>query len=241
MSPHPDPEEKRIQQEYQERGTNPMFRTLYAPYSPFTIFHQARLELLIGNALRDMEMLPLREYSILDIGCGSGGHLLRFLLNGALPKNLHGIDVIPERIWTAQQQHSEITFHVGNANAIPYSDECFDLVTQFTVFSSILDVKLQQQIAEEMVRVLRVNGVVLWYDSRAQGSNPALTSFNLKQVKELFPTLDVMTCSTAKLRFGLSRHLVPYTWEVVSFLERFPVLCEMYFIVMQKHTPHSSK
>jgi hypothetical protein len=43
-------------------------------------------------------------------------------------------------------------------------------VTQFTVFTSILDPALKRAIAREMLRVLRPGGAILWFDFRI--SNP---------------------------------------------------------------------
>jgi len=227
-------EEQRIQQEYQERAQNPLFSALYTPYSAFHIYHQARLELLTGKALQRAGLLPLAERRILDVGCGSGGHLLRFLLGGAAAAHLHGIDVIPERIENAKKAHPGMTFHLGNANALPYPDAYFDVVTQFTVFSSILDAQLRAEIAHQMVRVLRPGGVVVWYDARLQSPNPALTAFQLANVAALFPDLALVFRTPSKLRFGMSRRIIPYSWELVAFLERFPFLCEMDFVVLQK-------
>ena len=53
---------------------------------------------------------------------------------------------------------------------LPWPDASFDLVSQFTVFSSILDPAVKQQVAAEMRRVVRPGGKILWYDLRK--SNP---------------------------------------------------------------------
>jgi ubiquinone/menaquinone biosynthesis C-methylase UbiE len=57
---------------------------------------------------------------------------------------------------------------VGDASRLPWDDDSFDLVTQFTCLSSVLDAELRRAIAAEMWRVLRPGGAVVSYDmSRA--------------------------------------------------------------------------
>lgn len=55
-----------------------------------------------------------------------------------------------------------IDFRCGNAENLPYEDESFDIVMQFTVFTSILDSEMKQNIAREMLRVIKPDGIILW-------------------------------------------------------------------------------
>jgi SAM-dependent methyltransferase len=54
----------------------------------------------------------------------------------------------------------------GDAAQLPYADESFDLVMQFMCLSSVLDSLMREQIADEMWRVLRPGGSILFYDLR---------------------------------------------------------------------------
>jgi ubiquinone/menaquinone biosynthesis C-methylase UbiE len=45
---------------------------------------------------------PLPDARILDVGCGTGDVLGWFYKRGASPKNLFGIDLVPERIEAAR-------------------------------------------------------------------------------------------------------------------------------------------
>jgi ubiquinone/menaquinone biosynthesis C-methylase UbiE len=58
---------------------------------------------------------------------------------GARPENLYGIDLLDERIEEAKRLSPNIDFRCGNAEELPYEDGLFDIVIQFTVFTSILD------------------------------------------------------------------------------------------------------
>ena len=59
---------------------------------------------------------------------------------------------------------------MADARSLPYSDESFDVVVAFTVFSSILELEFARQVAREMCRVLKPGGVVVHYDF--QYNNP---------------------------------------------------------------------
>ena len=223
---------EQIRQEYQRRDKNPLFRQLYDPLSDFSIYHQARLDLLIAKALKQIGFTSLEEQQILDVGCGSGEHLVGFLVKGALPQKLYGIDVIAERIEAARQRHPDIHYHEGSAEHLPWSDNTFDIISQFTVFSSILDKAVQKAISSEMQRVLKPGGSILWYDLRKHSQNPALTAFSRSEIEALFPEMDLLILRPAKLRFGITRRVINQSWELVAFLERIPLLCEMYFALL---------
>ena len=47
----------------------------------------------------------------------------------------------------------------------------FDIVMQYTVFTSVLDYEVKKRIAREMVRVSKKNGSIIWYDMRI--TNPS--------------------------------------------------------------------
>jgi SAM-dependent methyltransferase len=68
----------------------------------------------------------------------------------------------------------------------------FDLVCQHTVFTSILDPVLRQQIASEMARVLRPGGAVLWYDFLYDNPrNPDVRGAGAKEIRDLFQSFDI--------------------------------------------------
>ncbi len=128
-------------------------------------YRQAQERALV--ALFNTHNIPLGELTVLDVGCGKG-NLLRYLLSlGAHPEHLFGVDLMPYRIADARlNSPNSMHFSIGNGQALPYPAAWFDLVSQFTVFSSIFDPEMQRQIATEMTRVLKPGGYILWYDMR---------------------------------------------------------------------------
>ncbi len=159
---------------------------IWHPLNPVSIYYRQAQERAIADLIRRNE-LSLPKLNLLDIGCGNGG-LLRFLASLGIPPNqLSGIDLMNNRIITARQLvPPSMSLLVGNAEAIPYPEQCFDLIAQFTVFSSILDAQLRKRIATEMVRVLKTGGQVLWYDFY-KTRNANLHSVPISEIYQLFP------------------------------------------------------
>jgi SAM-dependent methyltransferase len=100
----------------------------------------------------------------LEVGCGSGYFLHRLQEYGAAAAA--GIDLMEDRIAQARERYPTLELVAGDAGDLPWESGSFDVVTQFTCLSSILDASLRAQIAGEMWRVLRPGGVLLSYDMR---------------------------------------------------------------------------
>ena len=107
----------------------------------------------------------LQSKSILEVGCGTGQWLRDFVKWGAQPEKLAGIDLLADRLSTAQQLCPPgVRIQCADAAQLPFADAVFDLVFQSTVFTSILDSELRHRVAAEMMRVLKRDGVIVWYD-----------------------------------------------------------------------------
>jgi SAM-dependent methyltransferase len=100
---------------------------------------------------------------VLDIGCGNGYFLHRLHEYGA--GECHGIDLMENRIADGKTRYPSLELRVGSAAELPFEDGSFDLVTQFTCLSSILDDEVRGRVANEMRRVAR-GGWVLSLDMR---------------------------------------------------------------------------
>ena len=206
----------------------------------YSYFNQANLFIVHR---REKEMLRLLQYAgmnslkdkrILDVGCGRGRELQRFVDYGALSKNLFGIDLLPERIDQAQELNPGVDFKCGDAQKLPCKDESFDIVLQFTLFTSILDKQMKENIAKEMLRVLRREGIILWYDYHVNNpKNPAVKGVKKKEIKQLFPN-----CSFRFRRITLAppltRRIAPHSLLLCYLLEKMPLLCTHYLAVIKK-------
>ena len=164
---------------------------------------------------------PLRGRMIADIGCGDGTWLPEFVQWGADPVALYGIDLSVRRVERARLRLPQADLRTGSASELPWPDESFDLVTQFTVFTSILDPALKRAIAREMLRVLRPGGAILWFDFRVGNPrNSQVRGVPAAEIRSLFAgcRIDLVPVSPApplaRLVAGCSRPLAELLYAV---------------------------
>src|SRR5437879_10492735 len=94
--------------------------------------------------LRQQGLMPLSDKRILEIGCGSGYWLREFVEWGADAARVAGVDLLRNRIAAAKSQSPRsIQLLRGDGADLPFADARFDVVGQFTVFTSILDFELK--------------------------------------------------------------------------------------------------
>jgi SAM-dependent methyltransferase len=133
---------------------------------------------------------------VLDIGCGSGYWLNRLREFGA--RDCHGIDLMENRIENGKHHYPPLKLQVASATELPFEDAEFDLVTQFTCLSSIIDPDVRLAAAREMRRVAG-SGWVLSFDmrglrrpgSRSRGGGTPTVALDERELRRLFgsPTL----------------------------------------------------
>lgn len=129
------------------------------------------------------------DWRATEVGCGAGGNLLDLLRLGLRPAHLTGIELLPDRLTAARAALPEgVRLLAGDASSADVAPGSQDLVLQSTVFSSILDDALQQQVADAMWRWLKPGGAVIWYDFTVNNPrNPDVRGVPLPRVRELFP------------------------------------------------------
>jgi ubiquinone/menaquinone biosynthesis C-methylase UbiE len=207
---------------------------LYSLFNPANLFIVQNREKEILKLLNRFGMFPLENKRILDVGCGGGGELRNFIRYGARPENLYGIDLLPERIKGAKILSPNIDFRCGNAEELPYEDEAFDIIMQFTVFTSILNSQMKKNIAKEMLRVLKPSGIILWYDYHINNPrNPDVKGVKRKEIIELFPNCHFYF-KRVTLAPPLTRAIAPYSWLLCYLLEKIPFLCTHYLGIIKK-------
>ena len=207
---------------------------LYSYFNQTHLFITHGRERAILNLLDRYGMNPLENKVILDLGCGGGGILRDFIKYGARPRNLYGIDLLPDRISEAKRLSPNIDFRCGNAEDLPYENENFDIVMQFTVFTSILDKRMKQRIASEMLRVLKSDGIILWYDYHVNNpKNPDVRGVKKKEIYALFPDCRI-ELRRITLAPPLTRLLASHSWMLCYMLEKIPLLCTHYAGVIRK-------
>jgi SAM-dependent methyltransferase len=214
---------ERIRAEYRRRGREiPV--DFYAWNRPVNLYTQTQLMRDMLKLLDQQRLFPLKTLRVADIGCGGGVWLLEFAQWGAEAQNLAGIDLNEKRVADAARTLPGADLRVGSADTLPWADASFDLVSQFTLFSSILSESLKQTVASEMMRILKPGGSVLWYDLALNNPrNPNVRGIGLAETQHLFPGCEVLT-RRVTLAPPLARLIVPASWIVASMLEKLPFL-----------------
>ena len=214
---------ERIRAEFRKRDRTipPDF---YAWHRPEIRYWQRQTARVCTRLLQDAGALPFNHAEIADVGCGTGQWLSEFQRWGAGPASLHGIDLLEERIEIAHAQLPAADLHCGDARHLPWPDKSFDLVTQFTVFSSI-PADMQRDVAREMLRVLRPGGHILWYDCRySNPARPAVRGLSRKAIARLFPNCAVRF-SVTTLVPPLSRVIARHSHALAAALESLRFTC----------------
>ena len=229
-------EEERIAAVYARRAA-PAVRSRYS------FFNHGHLLAIQDRQRRTLRVLrregfqPLEDKRILEVGCGDG-HWIRDLIQwGARPKNLSGVDLLPDSIAEAEALcPAGVTLRCASAADLDFPDGSFDVVLQSTMFTSILDGHLKRRIAAEMFRVLKPDGMILWYDFRVNNPrNPDVRGVKRKEIRELFAGCHVRL-KPITLAPPIARRLAKHCWLLCCLLERMPFLCTHYLGAIRKGT-----
>lgn len=226
-------EHKRILTYYESRKQNPE-NLKYSYFDVGNLYIIQSRERKFLKILNSFNFKDLSKTTILDVGCGSGNILCDLLRYGAKPRNLFGVDLLAERIKKAKEILAASHFEVGDATDIPFQGNYFDIVMQNTVFTSILDREVKTKIAKEMLRVLRSEGCIVWYDMFI--TNPFdenIKAIRKKEIKALFPGC-IVDFHSVILNPFISRRLAKISTLACIFLEKFKVLNSHYFAIIRK-------
>jgi len=229
----PSDDLNRLRAEYAQRRQRLAGSDLYSPFNIANLFAIQQRQRAVLNLLRQRGFNPLLGRSILELGCGRGGVLLEFLNYGASPESLHGIDLLPDRLKHAQQPLPHLPLACADGQHLPYPSGAFELVLQYTAFSSILDDTVKANLAREMLRVLRrPDGLILWYDFWLNPANPNTQGIRPAEIKRLFPNCHY-EFQRITLAPPLARRLVPVSWLLAGLLEKLWLFNTHYLAAIQ--------
>jgi len=219
-----DDELERARRVYEALADNPAYSSLYEPLRPANLFTTQERMWILAELLRRSGVSTLAGLDILDVGCGGGGELRRLTTLGASPDRLAGIDLMPYRVEAARRILPMARIETGSAHEMPFPDSSFDIVSQFVVFSSVVDPQVRRAIAAEMLRVLRPGGLILWWDIRKVRPTPDIVPIPMSEIRALFPGCSVRARSTT-LGWKAVRIVAPRSRAAAHLLQRLPFLC----------------
>jgi len=224
-------EEARIRAAYARREGG----TRYSLFQPGTLFIVQGYERRMLALLCRYGFADLQSKTILEVGCGTGHWLREFVRWGARPENITGIDLLADRVSRARRLcPPAVRIECGTAAQLSFPNESFDLVLQSMVFTSILNAGMKQQVASEMLRVVRNDGLILWYDYHVNNPwNPDVQGVKKREISCLFPDcrIDLRRITLAP---PLARWIAPRFWLLASLLEKIPLLCTHYLGAIRK-------
>ena len=216
-------ERSRIEREYRRRE-NEIDKDLYAPWQPAENFIVAERKRIAAGLLRQLGKFPQKNEQCLEIGYGKLGWLADLLSWGLKESDLHGIELDADRALIAQQALPQADLRVGDATQLPWENETFDFVCASTVFSSILNFDIRQLIIAEITRVLKIGGVLIWYDLALNNpKNPHVKGINAKLLKEMFVGYET-SIKSVTLAPPITRIIAPKSFALTTILSAFPFL-----------------
>ena len=224
-------EETELVKERFARRKSIQISSLYDPTDPAVYMGQQEKYRVLVQWINKFGLAPVNNKKVLEIGCGTGGNLLELMRLGFLPENLIGNELLEDRSQMARHLLPEATeILTGDASSLNLPEQSFDVVFQSTVFTSILDNKFQELLADRMWQLVKPGGGVLWYDFIYNNPrNPDVRGVPLSRVKALFPEANI-TCWRLTLAPPISRRVTQIHPSLYTLFNMFPffrshVLC----------------
>jgi ubiquinone/menaquinone biosynthesis C-methylase UbiE len=103
-------------------------------------------------AKKALQLIDNKSFNLLEVGCGSGyySEIFSFLLDAQIQYT--GLDYSKAMLQLAKQKYSDTCFIHGNATALPFNNQSFDVVFNGVSLMHILD---YEQAIKESARISR--------------------------------------------------------------------------------------
>jgi ubiquinone/menaquinone biosynthesis C-methylase UbiE len=155
-----------------------------------------------ANAMRRQCLVPLSDYMkardqrqvrLLDVACGTG-RFLRFVKQAWPRMQAAGLDL--SEAYLAEARHHlkpyrDVGLHTANAEAMPFADASFDVVTSIFLFHEIPP-EVRRTVAGEFARILKPGGRLIFMDSLqhgdVEGYDVLLESFPVRFHEPYYPS-----------------------------------------------------
>lgn len=167
MKPHePRRSEDKVRETYRRRDASGK-RRLYRGDRGETVAWMRRRGEVASQGLRQAGLGDrLQDIRVLDVGCGTGAWLQELATWGCRPGYTMGVELLATRLQEGKAAHPDLGLVMASGWSLPVCDGAFDLVTLFTVLSSLPDAEDRRALGREIRRVARPGAHVLVYDFR---------------------------------------------------------------------------
>jgi len=222
----------RLRNEYEDRKNRYPDSDLYSWFNLARLFDMQYRQRAVLSFFKKNGFTDLSELRILEMGCGGGGVLSDYFAIGASQQNLFGIDLLGDRLKTAHRRLPMSNFTNADGQSIPFANQSFDLVLQYTAISSVLDQKIRQNIFADMLRVLKPGGLILSYDFWLNPINKQTLGLRMSEVRASFPNCQI-DYKKITLAPPIARRLVPISWLLSAFLEKLTIFNTHYLVIIR--------
>ena len=214
---------KEIKKRYARR--NSIASNQYNIFQPDVYLRKQEFERGLIKWLKWKNYQSLTELKLLEIGCGGGLNLLKFIELGFQPGNILGNELITDRAVSARKiLPKEIEIIEGDALKMDIPHNSYDIVFQSTVFSSILSSEFQKELAAKLWTIAKPGGGILWYDFTYNNPrNRDVAGIALKKIRQLFPN-GIITHWRITLAPPISRFVTKFHPNLYSLFNMFPFL-----------------
>jgi ubiquinone/menaquinone biosynthesis C-methylase UbiE len=239
-TPGSDQDILRLRKEYADRRKRFDGIRYYSSMKPANLFavHQRQRAMAAMFSRHGKE--DLSDLRFLEIGCGNGGVMLELISLEAAPEKIFGLDLLKDRLLEAGRRIPSCPLANADGRSLPFRANAFDVVLQFTAFSSILDDTARRSMAAEMLRVLKPGGLILWYDFWLNPVNRQTKGIRKPEIRSLFPG-----CSFEfrKITFAppVAKKILPISWILCSVMEKLKLFNTHYLAGIRKCDPGRSR
>jgi hypothetical protein len=94
---------------------------------------------------------------------------------------------------------------------------------------------MKEEMAREMMRVLKRDGLIIWYDFHVDNPwNPNVRGVRKSEIRRLFPGCSI-ALDRISLALPVAKWIAPWSWLLCYFLERLRLLNTHYLGLIHKH------
>jgi ubiquinone/menaquinone biosynthesis C-methylase UbiE len=149
----------------------------------FTGAADAMRRAALAEVAREIRGRDQRRVALLDVACGTG-RFLEQVLDGYPRLKATGADLSPAYVDEAAERLAgwrSAQVLEANAESLPFTDDAFDIVVSIYLFHE-LPPRVRSLVAQEIARLAKPGGLVVFADSIQTGDDP-----NLDRMLQSFP------------------------------------------------------